>query len=385
MLLITVLNGLHYDYATFADDPGYVKTYQNFGVLHGIYFLYEHSNGRVVSHLLALLLCPFMIHGQIAVAVIYLINVLLFTISLALFLRGFFAFRYGLLLSERRSFLLSILIYSIFFFTFFEKRFEWWFWLSSVTVYQYSLTLILAINGILLVKREHSQFEMLLLAIGFIAIGFMSEMQAGIEIILIATIILLPYINKSRIPFYRIRFKILAIILIAIPLYINFMSGGNMRKLRLSQTDFSNVSSVTKAISVVGNDLLCRWDTVIIHSTYIIKFNAIDAKLVCLGVLTTFLVILVGHWRLFLTSPLITVPKRMNVFSVFLFSLLIYVTSLLIPAFLYSNFVDIIFDRCKFMGSFMIMLSMVDMILIAIFRKRCSELNNSNGRSGFRY
>ena len=143
VLGVTVINGIHYDYRFFADDPGYFKTYQNFGVLRGVFFLYNHQNGRLLSHLLTLSICPFILYGHaFAIVGLYIINIIIIVTASAFFFRRFAAFRYNISLTFRRSLALSLLIYSVFFLAFFEKRFEWWFWLSSITVYQYSLVLM---------------------------------------------------------------------------------------------------------------------------------------------------------------------------------------------------------------------------------------------------
>ena len=205
------------------------------------------------------------------------------------------------------------------------------------------------------------------MAICCFAIGFMSEIQAIAQIILITTFLLFIRFNPFRGSYKNIRVKMTAIALIAIPLLINYLSGGNKRKLQLSKTDILSLPAITKSVNIVTHDLVCRWDNIIVHIGNDLEFNAVYAKLFCISVIIFLWILVRRPGPTLSTATQIDIPKKLNVFTVSLLSISIYLSCLLISALFYANMFDTIFDRCKFLGSFMLVLSLMDLFLIAMF------------------
>jgi len=367
VLVITLSNAWHYHYQDFADDVRFVVTYKAHGIFNGVNFLFNHHNGRLVSHLLFLVLSPWVTTNHFTEIVFYVVNLLLFMGSLAFFLKSFFQFRYGLKLSGFRLFLTAGLLYSLLFFFYFGKRFEFWFWMASIPIYQYSLMLMLILNGLLL-REKISKMQVAAVIFISLCLGFMSETHALAQMIILGLLL----IGKEFRPGNTFKtpkvWCILSGFLIGLSLIINYLSRGNQHKLLISKTNLPSATAAPiKAFYILINDLALSWDSVIWKAHEAYAFNALFLQVICIALLVLFLKVFLGNWFKARDINSLEIEKK-NSLTVLAAGVLILLTTYFVSAVLYANLLDFIVDRCKFVGCLAVFFGLFDFVAMTILQ-----------------
>ncbi len=369
VIITTISNGWHYDYRLYNDDTQSVTLFKNLGIIEGTVYLYNHDNGRLVSHFLSMLFSPMLIYITPAVIIIYLLNIALFISSLAFFLKKVFEFRYHLSLSGENSFMLSCLIYSCFFLFSFDKRFEFWYWLSSSYVYQYSIILMLVLNGILL-QRDYTHQQLLFIAVISFCLGFMSEIQATAQMFLFIILLFNRDVGINKSFGKDAAIKIWGLLIIMICVGTNYLSQGNMHKLLISKTNIFDVSNLEKAVDVFINDLVFKSNYLIVRYPVYFEINSSVIQIFSLLLLTFFLYAFFKSSFYSRREQAFVLVKRNNGWQFLIVSVLIFIFCCFITTFMYARLVESIADRYKMVGYFLMFMSASDIIITSVLSRK---------------
>jgi len=358
LVAITISNGVHYNYHDYYDDNSFIEAWQNHGVLGGTLYLFNNCNGRFVSHLLASALLPIITSSQLLQTGFYVLNVILFTIAISWFLKRFFLYRYAVELSSWQALVAGSLFYSLFFFFFFAKRFEFWYWLADVFIYEYSLILILILNAILLRKKGVQKLG-LVVAGASLCIGFMSETQAIAQLIVLGFMIFEDKKLRQGIT-VQARWKIVSASLIIVALTTNYLSPGNLHKIKISKTHVEGTGNYIQGLTIFVKDVVLRWDCITIDSFGAYRLNSLFIQIACAALLFLFLRLLTPYWfgdR----KPMV---QDKSIFGLLSIAVIILVITYLLPAVLYANVLGFVVDRCKLIGCFFMFLALFDVMVM---------------------
>ncbi len=365
LIAITISNGLHYDYHDYSDDIGFIDAFHKYGILGGTRFMLNDCNGRLVSHLLAVWLLPFVTLSNALLVIFYLGNGVLFVAAISWFLKQFFAYRYSVQLSNGNAVIAGCVFYSLFFFFFFAKRFEFWFWLSDVFIYEYSLILILFLTGILLRGDAENKARLPIILLS-ICIGFMSETQAATQLLILGFLVIDRWRGWGE-TIKQGKWKLVSVAIITTALLVNYYAPGTAHKLKISKTHVTGATNYAHGLTVLAKDLTLNWDRIKINGTNPVFINALSVQAICAFLLFLLLKSFVDR-RLHYTHQQLPIKGFIPViFGATLIVLMTY----LVPAILYANVLDFVVDRCKLIGCFFIFVAFFDMtIMFAIFLRK---------------
>jgi hypothetical protein len=260
------------------DDTYFLGVLKAMGVWKGSLFFYQQVTGRWLGHILSFLtFSVFQEHVRYYWILISLL-MLFFVFSLGVFIRAWSERYYRFIPDFAQTAMASFLISACLFFLVYEGRWETWYWLSSVWIHPFGLSLLLLGLSPMLWKEQAGLGAYSLIIVCFLSLGGIQEICSVLAFLFFAGIYYTcPPENKKA-----LRLKIIpAAIALSLSFGANLLSSGfrvrvdNQPPFRILQSLRNTVHSVLVPLL----DYTCLLPRALAFAVFVLWLQQVRTKL----------------------------------------------------------------------------------------------------------